>query len=297
MIYMKDDQAGDDEAGDVSIGSDKPRWRLNHSSPVKDAKLVIIDECSMVDEELGRDLMSFGTKILVLGDPAQLPPVKGDGYFTEAEPDILLTEVHRQARENPIIQMSMTVREGGRLELGEYGSSRVVRRADVSQGMVRRADQLLVGMNKTRTASNNKVRRLNGRQGVFPEVGERLVCLRNNKEKNLLNGGLWTVAKIIQTTGDLIEMEITSDDIPGATNERVSVLRPFFDGTESTLTWNEVRGTEQFTFGYALTVHKSQGSQWNDVLVFDESSAFREHRARHLYTAITRAAETVTVAL
>ena len=70
----------------------------------------------MVDEELGRDLLSFGKPVLVLGDPAQLPPVKGGGFFTEAEPDIMLTEVHRQAADNPIIRMSMVVREGGRLD-------------------------------------------------------------------------------------------------------------------------------------------------------------------------------------
>ena len=62
---------------------------------------------SMVDEKLGGDLTSFGTKILVLGDPAQLPPIKGTGYFIVDEPEIMLTEVHRQARDNPIIAMSM----------------------------------------------------------------------------------------------------------------------------------------------------------------------------------------------
>ena len=61
----------------------------------------------MVDEDLGQDLLSFGTPVLVLGDPAQLPPVKGGGFFTEAEPDIMLTEVHRQAADNPIVRMSM----------------------------------------------------------------------------------------------------------------------------------------------------------------------------------------------
>lgn len=101
----------------------QPSFTLNPFSPVKDADLVIIDECSMVDEGLGRDLLSFGTKVLVLGDPAQLPPVKGEGFFTARTPDVMLTEVHRQALDNPIIAMSMKVREGGRLDPGEYGSS------------------------------------------------------------------------------------------------------------------------------------------------------------------------------
>ena len=67
-------------------------------------------------EQLGRDLQSFGTPILVLGDPAQLPPISGGGFFTEVEPDVMLTEVHRQAADNPIVRMSMIVREGGRLD-------------------------------------------------------------------------------------------------------------------------------------------------------------------------------------
>jgi hypothetical protein len=83
-----------------------PTFSLNRQSPIAKAKLVVVDECSMVDEALGRDLMSFGTPILVLGDPAQLPPISGGGFFTEHEPDHLLTEIHRQARDNPIIRLA-----------------------------------------------------------------------------------------------------------------------------------------------------------------------------------------------
>src|SRR5687768_12152091 len=94
------------------VDEESPTFVLNRESTAAKAKLIIIDECSMVDEELGRDLLSFGTPVLVLGDPAQLPPVKGGGFFTEAEPDVMLTEVHRQAADNPIVRMSMIVREG-----------------------------------------------------------------------------------------------------------------------------------------------------------------------------------------
>src|SRR5579883_2747985 len=114
---------GEDGAG--------PSFTLNHDGPASKAGLIVIDECSMVDAELGRDLMSFGKPILVLGDPAQLPPVKGGGFFTEAPPDVMLTEVHRQAADNPIIKMSMLVREGGRLPPGAYGESRVIERRDI----------------------------------------------------------------------------------------------------------------------------------------------------------------------
>ena len=100
-------------------GEEMPSFDLWDDAPASKAKLIIIDECSMVDEELGRDLKSFGVPLLVLGDPAQLPPISGGGFFTEAEPDVMLTEVHRQARDNPIIRLSMDVREGKRISPGD----------------------------------------------------------------------------------------------------------------------------------------------------------------------------------
>ncbi len=112
----------------------------------------------MVDEKLGRDLLSFGTKVLVLGDPGQLPPVKsgegGGGFFTEQAPDVMLTEIHRQARENPIIALAETVREGGRPDYGRYGESRVIGRDDIEAEDVLAADQVLVGLNRTRQNYN-----------------------------------------------------------------------------------------------------------------------------------------------
>ena len=114
-----------------------PLFTINRESAASKADLIVIDECSMVDEELGRDLLSFGVRVLVLGDPAQLPPVKGGGFFTEHEPDAMLTEVHRQARDNPIIRLSMEIREGAeRLAVGDYGDSRVIRRADIERRMM-----------------------------------------------------------------------------------------------------------------------------------------------------------------
>ena len=92
-----------------------PTFTLNAEGPASRAGLIVIDECSMVDAELARDLLSFGKPILVLGDPFQLPPVKGGGYFTEHPPDVMLTQIHRQAHDNPIIRLSEVVRSGGEL--------------------------------------------------------------------------------------------------------------------------------------------------------------------------------------
>ena len=101
-------------------------FHLNRSSPFADAALIIVDECSMVDSELAKDMLSFGKPILVLGDPAQLPPPTGAGYFTNAEPDIMLTNIHRQAADNPIIYLATRARNGEDLKLGTYGESIIV---------------------------------------------------------------------------------------------------------------------------------------------------------------------------
>jgi exodeoxyribonuclease-5 len=112
-------------------GEAAPSFDLWDDAPASKAKLIVIDECSMVDAELGRDLMSFGVPLLVLGDPAQLPPISGGGFFTELEPDAMLTEVHRQARDNPIVRLSMDIRAGDYLEPGRYGESEVVAKGDL----------------------------------------------------------------------------------------------------------------------------------------------------------------------
>src|SRR5437764_5128863 len=139
-------------------GVEQPSFELWDDAPASKAKLIVIDECSMVDAELGRDLMSFDCPLLVLGDPAQLPPIQGGGYFTDAEPDAMLTEVHRQAKNNPIVRLSMDIRAGNRLVPGQYGETQVVTRGDLDPQRVLDADQVLVGRNATRRAYNTRLR-------------------------------------------------------------------------------------------------------------------------------------------
>ena len=275
------------------------RFVLDKASPAASAAMIGVDECSMVDEELALDLLSFGRPILVLGDPAQLPPVKGAGYFINADPDVMLTEIHRQAAENPIIRMATTIREGGPLELGQRGASRVIERGVLSPEEVKAADQILVGKNATRQAYNRRMRSIYGYQDEFPMRGERLVCLRNDKALGIYNGGLFTVDSGLlppePDKPDCIKFEVKSDDFKRKAALPVNVRREFFTGAVEEIPWRELRGTQQFDFGYALTVHKSQGSQWPNTIVYDESGTFKEDARRWLYTAVTRAQETVTV--
>ncbi|GEP09847.1 ATP-dependent DNA helicase [Methylobacterium gnaphalii] len=292
LIYNSfEEEILDDKTGEVVRTVMK--FGLNPLSEVDGADLVVIDECSMVDERLGKDLLSFGTPLLVLGDPAQLPPVRGAGFFTSVEPDFMLTEIHRQAADNPIIRMSMEVRQGRHLQVGSYGESRVIT-GRPGQRAVMEAEQVLVGRNDTRRTFNAKMRALQGRRPGVPETGDRLVCLKNNKELGLLNGGLWTVDKLGDADGSTFKMSVSSNDVPGHKAD-IRVPEGFFSGREEDVPYEAKRDRDEFTFGYALTVHKAQGSQWKDVLLVDESSVFREDRARHLYTGLTRAAERVTV--
>lgn len=276
------------------------RFRLNkHDSAILSADLVVVDEVSMVGEDLGRDLMSFGKPILVLGDPQQLPPVGDDaGFFTQGEPDFMLTEIHRQAAENPIIRMSMTVREGGRLEPGEYGSSLVIPRARLSQRMVLGADQVLVGTNRTRRETNAKIRRLLGRCPDRFVVGERVVALRNDKERGLLNGSIWRVEDVEYSDADETQMIVKPLDAGMVVrNADVRTHHAWLEGKERELPPGVAREYQPFDYGYVLSVHKAQGSQWDDVLLFDESFVFKEDRSRWLYTGITRAAERITIVI
>lgn len=278
------------------MGPGEPRFRLNKNSEVKHAKLVVIDECSMVGRELAEDLLSFGTKVLVLGDPAQLPPVKDAGYFTEREPDFMLTEIHRQAQDNPIIRLSMDIREGRSLEHGTFGPMRVVTREELDPAEVTKADQVLVGMNRTRAAYNRRLRELLGfaAKSEWPQVGEKLICLKNERANGLLNGGMWTVEKS-REKGQRMKLRISPEEGLAIGQREVEVHKAFFDGTESEIEWSKRKDSSEFTYGYAITVHKSQGSQWPNVMLFDESATFREDARRWLYTGVTRAAESLTI--
>ncbi len=295
LIYRPrgEEAVEDEETGKTSVS---PMFSINRQSPLSKAALIVIDECSMVDEQLGKDLMSFGTPILVLGDPGQLPPVSGGGFFTEQEPDYLLTDIHRQARDNPIIQLAMQVREGREIMHGDYGTAQVISRNDVNQTLVLEADQVLVGTNKTRRRYNQRLRELKGFNQPYPQSGDKLVCLRNDPTKGLLNGSLWQVMSSSRETvkpGINLMIRPEDDDMNRGAS-KIKLLKQAFE-EEGEIPWTTRKRYDEFDFGYALTVHKAQGSQWNNVVLFDESWAFRDSRERWLYTAITRAAETITI--
>ncbi|CAB4326156.1 MULTISPECIES: ATP-dependent RecD-like DNA helicase [Brucella] len=294
LIYRpRGEEAIEDETtGKTSIA---PTFSLNRQSPVAKAAMIVVDECSMVDEALGRDLMSFGTPILVLGDPGQLPPISGGGFFTEHEPDYLLTEIHRQARDNPIIRMALDVREGRELSYGDYGAAKVIGKSEVNQDIVLAADQVLVGTNRTRRRYNQRLRELKGFTADYPQAGDKLVCLRNDPTKGLLNGSLWKVmTSSKETVKPGINLLVSPEDEDRGV-AKIKLLKAQFEAPDTEIPWQTKKRFDDFDYGYALTVHKAQGSQWDQVVLFDESFAFRDTRERWLYTAITRAAERLII--
>jgi len=276
-------------------GEEIPSFDLWDDAPASKAELIIIDECSMVDAELGRDLLSFGVPVLVLGDPAQLPPIQGGGFFTEAEPDVMLTEVHRQAQDDPIVRLSMEIRAGEHLEPGRYGETNVIQKGDLDPQRMFEADQVLVGRNATRRTYNIRMRERRGFDDEMPLAGDKLVCLRNNRKKGLFNGGLWAVKERGARKTGIMTLRLLPDDETATRGVKVSVRPECFTGGIDKFDWHRRKPYDEFDYGYVLTVHKAQGSQWNDVVLFDESFAFPESRERWLYTGVTRAAKKLTV--
>lgn len=301
-----------------------PIFRLNPDSPLRDAARLVIDECSMLGSNITKDILSFKIPIIVQGDPGQLPPVADEGYFDKLPPDFTLTQIHRQAKDSPIIKLATQARQKEPLRPGTYGDSKVITKSQMTPGMAMEADQILCGRNSTRHLNNARMRQLKGFGGPIPQPGEKLVCLRNNHEAGLLNGSLWIVDRCNQFGRRKLSLTVHPEE--GGPSITVLAHSAYFtqygnaftaDGQEETKGPNgqrtqkwvveltkeekalafEMREAECFTYGYVLTVHKAQGSQWDNVLVLDESGSFGEHAHRHLYTAVTRAAKTVVIRL
>ena len=281
-------------------------FHLVGDSPLRSAPGVVIDECSMVDQQVGEDVLSFGRKVLVIADPAQLPPIAGGGFFTSRVPDILLSRVHRQARESGILDLATHVREGGEIadRVGwktadcEVVSRGSMRATEIMESMVT-SDQVIVGLNRTRRKINGMYRKASGALGALPVAGDKLVCLRNQRQAGLFNGSLWRVDDSSPSQdGRTIQLELTSLD--GAVGVGRVSLRSwtyhFLGRSDEIETMGSIRmAYQEFDYAYALTCHKAQGSQWDSVVLYDESGAFREHRRRWLYTGITRAARRLLV--
>jgi len=281
-----------------------------------DYKVVIVDEVSMAPKQLMELLFSHNVFIIALGDPFQLPPVdKNQDNGLLNNPDVFLDEIMRQALDSEIIRLSMQVRNKESFDYSVGSDVIVMPKKDLNTGVLKWADQILVGTNATRVAINNKMRDLMGR-GNKPENGDKVICLRNYWDRlatnydPLVNGTIGYIDEVYETYNrvpgwagnDIIKVlnaKFTSDSDADfgflqmdekqiLTGERCLDFKKIYKLTSNWRTAHLV--PMEFTYGYAITVHKSQGSEWDNVCVLEESFPFdREEHARWLYTAITRA--------
>lgn len=284
------------------------RFEFNPDSEWSLADLIILDEVSMVNAKLASDIESYGVPVLVLGDPAQLPPVEGGGYYTDAEPDHLLTDIQRQALDHPITGLATRVRQSEGNDLGLV-------RADMEPASLRKAmeaDAVLCWSNERRWALINAIRGRYGYPEGAPVIGDKIMVLTNNKDAAVFNGEIFDVAGV-PSTGELGPvLDVVNED------GRHRELPVFWDGFQGLKTQKAakasgagIKGSRVLaTFAQAITVHKAQGSEWKSVYVVNQTAqmisaterrmgraAALEQARQWLYTAATRAKEELTITL
>ena len=333
LIYTRDEDDFDvDENGEIV--KRKTLHFIRKEKIAKDIKLIVIDESSMVDNLILRDLLSYGVKCLFCGDNAQLPPVNGSNILLQ-HPDYQLREIVRQEKDNPIIQLAQKARRGEYIPYGSYGGDAVVIDKDRLTGQVRRdvfckANQIIVGRNSTRMEINREMRKYQGISPArkIPVDGEKLICTHNNwgrfidenREFNLVNGIIGYCSNVKEQPDDLGKLDFRTEflkdtvyDLPfdsgiftagkyahGYGDLAVKLSSGDFVHESNLEVLRRVKAEREeqvcrFEYAYAITCHKAQGSEFDFAVVFDESCVFGADRARWLYTAITRAKKNLLI--
>ena len=312
LIYQSITQETESEVNGKKIKIEKLSFKRRENIE-KSIKLIVLDEASMVSDDVMYDLLQFGVKMIICGDNAQLPPVEGLNTYLK-EPDFTLRQIVRQQLDNPIIKLSQMAREGIYIPYGRYGDSVSVLNKRFFTGEKRRhclttADQIICGINKTRTAINNEIRSMLNR-GPFPESGDKLICTLNNWEQfidsdfrfNLVNGIIGTVYNpfydsstgigFMQFKVDFLD-ELCPEALPFDTGiftdgRYIYKHGDYFASYDEDGEPSGAYTLNRFEYGYCISCHKAQGSEFDNTVIFDESYAFKEDRNRWLYTAITR---------
>ena len=291
---------------------------IRKPKPSIEYKIVVVDEVSMAPRKLMELLFKHNVFIIALGDPFQLPPVDKDqdnGLLNN--PDIFLDEIMRQSLDSEIIQLSMKIRNHESIDYFKGRDIIVMPKTDLNTGVLQWADQILVGTNATRVTINNQMRDLLGR-GNKPENGDKVICLRNywdnfaTNDGPLVNGTIGYIDNVYESFNrippwvgggpikvlyaDFISDSnadfgtLQMDEKQILTGERCLDYRAIYKLKSNRRTQHLV--PMEFTYGYAITGHKSQGSEWDKVLVLEERFPFeKEEHARWLYTCVTRASE------
>ena len=283
-------------------------WRISEESPAAHADIIVIDECSMVNNRMADDLRSFGKKILVLGDVrGQLPPIEGGGAFTNREPDFRLLEPNRFALSSPIMRLGRLARNNEPLPFGTYRTDGdgpectaevLPLTKETWREIYRPGTQVLCGTHATRWKVSQLLRQQAGFSGPVPLRSERIICCQNGFDLGLINGALGTMSSDageedgrLMLSVDMENLDCPLDDLP----THPYLFQQHFVGPIKRPLYQQ--GVHEFDWGYALTVHKFQGSEAPHITLIDDSAAFRDAdmRRRWLYTGVTRAAEGLTI--
>lgn len=294
------------EIAELESAAKRMTWEWNPEAFAEDNPgLLVLDEVSMVSERLAADIQRYEIPVLVLGDPAQLPPVDGAGYYINGRPDFMLEEIHRQALESPVLELATRIRLSQGATLGVRGSD--TEAASLTAAM--EADQVICWSNKRRWAMVSAMRRKMGRPEGMPVAGDRIMCLRNNRDLSVFNGQQFTV---LDTREAVLGPTLTLQDDDGHTRQ-IPVFADGFQGLDlekqASGSGTGVKGGRMLaTFGQVITCHKSQGSEWGHVYVVNELPNMMAMTTRHkgereaeaqarqwLYTAVTRASDRVTI--
>jgi exodeoxyribonuclease-5 len=280
--------------------------------------LIVVDEISMLPKSLWDLLLTHNIHVIALGDPFQIPPIdKNQDNQVLEKPHVFLDEIMRQAAESEIIRLTLDIREFKAPQFQKGKEIQVVAPEQVMPGMYTWADQIICGTNKKRLEINELMRAAANR-GPDPEPGDKVICCRNcwdlldtSMENALVNGTIGYLGDFVQTeqvypiwdipSVPVLKGQILTEedgDFPEVIVDYTALKtgKPFLTPQQAYKIFKrqDLKNTEpvEFNYGYAITGHRAQGSQWNKVLVFEETFPFdREEHARWLYTACTRAAD------
>ena len=270
--------------------------------------LIIVDESSMVTMDMFNDFMETGCKLLFVGDPFQLPPVNMDNshgkrsVFDVHGANFELTEIKRQALESPIIQIAHAIRHNE--DPSKYFDSDLATRIPRSRILPEhylRADQVICGTNKTRHQINRAARLELGFQNValgpeLPVAGDKLICTMNKNKYTWINGVIHEAVSTLEEgdfgnpTMDVMYQDELRENIEVYDfNFRCNYSDPRELGQYKITDWREKMELIELDYAYGITCHKSQGSEWDKVIVIQDW--FFGDKERWLYTAVTRAKE------
>lgn len=276
-------------------------------SPEKDLKLIVVDEVSMLEKEQWEILMRWKIPVICLGDPAQLPPIHEDNGVLE-HPHIFLDEVMRQAQDSEIIRLSMDIREGKYLNYFKGKDVRIIPDEKVSDKLLITADIVLCGKNATRRNLNRRMRQAiwGDKYTDAPINGDKCICLKNYwNEGNLTNGSIGTIQHITTHNTKLFKPKFEADFVSDTDGYFADLHMDYKIFTEGRATVNADNYRQypkrerpmEFDYAQAITVHKSQGSEYDKVVVFNEYLGDRDYWRRWAYTAITRSKEKLVIVI